>query len=139
MDGEAQARNVELVRAGLDSWVEGDREAALARFTEDVEVYVPPELGNAGTYLGIEQFNAWIAAWEEAWSDFSMEVTAVEAVGDRHVIATVNSRGTGSASGVEVGNTLKWVFGVKDEELEHLSLQPDQEAAREYAAARESG
>ena len=54
MESQVQKQNVELVREGLDDWIAGDREAAMATFTEDVEVYVPAELGNAGTYRGIE-------------------------------------------------------------------------------------
>ncbi len=134
---EAQQRNLELARAGLDSWIAGDREAAIATFTEDVEVYVPPELGNAGRYRGLEQFMAWAGDWEDAWSEFTMAVVSIEPVGERHVVAVITSTGTGSASGVEVGNTLGWVLGVRGERLEYLSLQLDLEAAREHALGRE--
>ncbi len=135
-----QQRNLELVRDGLGSWIQGDREAAIASFTEDIEVFVPSDLGNAGRYRGIEQFRSWFQAWDEVWTDYTMEARSIEAVGDRHVIALVDSRGTGTGSGVEVGNTLGWVFGVDDDShMDYLSLQPDLEAAREHARAREAG
>jgi ketosteroid isomerase-like protein len=51
-----QERNVELARDGLESWISGDRENAMATFTDDIEVFVPAELGNAGSYRGVEQF-----------------------------------------------------------------------------------
>ena len=131
---------VELARNGLQSWIAGDHEAAIATFTEDIEVFVPSELGNAGTYRGIEQFRSWFQAWDEAWSDFAMEVRSIEAVGDRHVVAVIDSRGRGTAIGVEVGNSLGWVLGVRgDGRMEYLSLQSDLEAAREHALAREAG
>ena len=56
------------------------------------------------------------------------------------MVALVDSRGTGTGSGVEVGNTLGWVFGVDDDShMDYLSLQPDLEVAREHARAREAG
>jgi ketosteroid isomerase-like protein len=134
-----QARNVELAREGLESWIEGDREAAIATFREDIEVFVPPELGNAGSYRGLEQFRSWFEAWDEAWSDFTMEVIVMEPVGERHVIAEIDSAATGTSSGIEVGNTLGWVLGVREGRLEYLSLQPNLEAARAHAQEREAG
>ena len=134
---EVQAKNVELAGDGLASWIAGDREAAIATFSDDVEVYVPPELGNAGSYRGIEQFRSWFRDWDEVWSDFTMEVRSIEPVGARHVAIEMDSSGTGTASGIEVGNTLGWVMEVRDEKLEYISIQPDLEAAREHALARE--
>ena len=134
---EVQAKNVELASDGLASWIAGDREAAIATFSDDVEVYVPPELGNAGSYRGIEQFRGWFQDWDEAWSDFRMEVRSIEPVGERHVIVEMDSKGTGTANGIEVDNTLGWVMEVRDENLEYISLLPDLEGAREHALARE--
>lgn len=136
---EAQRRNLELARDGFERWIAGDREGAIAAFADDVEVYVPTELGNAGSYRGLDEFGGWIEAWEEAWEEFTMGVAELEPVGERHVIAEVNSTGTGVASGLEVGNTLGWVLGVRDGKLEYLCLQPTLEAARAHALERESG
>jgi ketosteroid isomerase-like protein len=132
-------RRVELVAGGMADWIGGDREAAIETFTEDIEVFVPAELGNAGTYRGIDEFRAWFAAWDEVWTDYRMEVKAMEAAGDRHVVAEVANSGVGVGSGIEVGNTLGWVFSVSDDNrLDYLSLQPDLEAARRHALERES-
>lgn len=134
-----QQRNVELARDGLQNWIGGERDAAIATFTDDVVVYVPAELGNAGTYHGLEQFRSWIVAWDEAWSEFTMEVKSIEPVGERHVVAMIVSQGTGSASGIEVENTLAWVLGINDEErMDYLALQTDIETAREHAREREA-
>src|SRR5262245_39982373 len=100
-----QQRNVELARGGLESWIAGDHERAIATFSEDVEVFVPAELGNAGTYRGIDEFRSWFQAWDDAWSEFEMDVRTIEPVGERHVVALIDSRGTGVGSGIEVGNT----------------------------------
>jgi ketosteroid isomerase-like protein len=129
--------NLELVRGGLENWIAGEREKAIATFAEDLEVYVPPELGNAGTYRGIEQFRGWFQAWEEAWSEFEMSVESIEPVGERHVIALIASRGVGLGSGIEVSNELGWVLGVRDQQMDFLSLQPSLEEARAFAEVRE--
>ena len=100
---------------------------------------MPPELGNAGSYRGIEQFRGWFQDWDEAWSDFRMEVRSIEPVGERHVIVEMDSKGTGTASGIEVDNTLGWVMEVRDEKLKYISLLPDLNAAREHALGREGG
>ncbi len=134
-----QERNIELARDGLESWISGDRESAMATFTDDIEVFVPPELGNAGVYRGLEAFQRWFAAWDEAWSEFVMTVESIEPVGENHVVAMIRSRGVGVGSGVEVGNLLGWVIGVREGQMEFLSLQADRDAALELARERESG
>jgi ketosteroid isomerase-like protein len=134
--GDPQS-NVELARDGLQNWIKGDREEVIASFTEDIEVYVPPELGNAGTYRGREEFIKWVSAWEDVWDDYEMELSEVEGVGERHVIALVISRAKGSLSGIEVSNQLGWVIGIRDGRQEHLALLPDMEEARRYALERE--
>ncbi len=133
-----QAANLELVRGGLEDWIAGDHEAAIASFAGDLEVYVPAELGNAGTYTGIEQFRKWFEAWDEAWSEFEMSVDEIEAAGDHHVIAMIESRGVGAGSGIEVANRLAWVLCVRDGLMTFLSLQPDREHALALVRERDS-
>lgn len=133
----SQQRNLELVGGGMASWIAGDRDDAMATFTEDVEIFVPPELGNAGSYRGLEEFRRWFAAWDEAWSEFTMSVESIEPVGDRHVVAMIHSKGTGAGSGIEVENVLGWAIGVRDDRMEYLALQPDRDSALELARSRE--
>jgi ketosteroid isomerase-like protein len=135
---EEQEANVALARAGLEDWIAGNQEAAIATFTEDVEVYVPAELGNAGTYRGIEQFRRWFADWDEAWAEFEMAIDDIEPAGERHVVAMVVSRGVGAGSGIEVENRLAWVLGMRDGMMEYLSLQPDREHALALVAERDA-
>ena len=133
-----QEANLELAHGGLADWIAGNQEATIATFTEDVEVFVPAELGNAGTYTGIEQFRRWFAAWDEAWSEFEMKIEDIEPVGERHVVAMIQTRGVGAGSGIEVGNVLAWVLGIRDGRMEYLSLQPDREAAQALVHEREA-
>lgn len=133
------AENVEFVREGLEDWIAGNREEAIARFADDIEVFVPAELGNAGTFRGIEGFRGWFDAWYEAWSEFNMEFSDIRPAGDRHVTVMITSRGTGAGSGIEVENTLAWVIGVREAKMDFLSLQVDRAAAEALAAEREAG
>ena len=110
----------------------------MATFTDDIEVFVPPELGNAGVYRGLEAFQRWFAAWDEAWSEFVMTVESIEPVGESHVVAMIRSRGVGVGSGVEVENLLGWVIGLREGQMEFLSLQADRNAALELVRTRES-
>lgn len=132
-------RNLQLVRGGLEDWIAGDREATIATFTDDVEVLVPPELGNAGRYRGIDEFRSWFAAWDEAWSEFNMEIESIEPAGERHVVVIMRSKGVGAGSGIEVENVLGWAIGVRDDKMDFLSLQPDYEHALELVREREGG
>jgi ketosteroid isomerase-like protein len=133
-----QESNLKLANGGLEDWIAGDQEAAIATFADDVEVFVPPELGNAGSYTGIEQFRAWFANWDEAWSEFEMSIQDIEPVGERHVVAMIGSRGVGAGSGIEVANELAWVLGIREGKMEYLSLQPDRDAAHALVREREA-
>jgi ketosteroid isomerase-like protein len=133
-----QARNVEMARRGFGAWMRGDIDGALAVLTEDIEIYVPQELGNAGTYRGHTGFLSWVAQWEEAWSEFTYEIREMRPVGERHVVASVYNKGRGKSSGIEIEQTLGWVFGIRDDLCEFLSLQQDLPHALELAHEREA-
>jgi hypothetical protein len=62
-----------LLREGIAAFNRGDEEAVLAVLDPDVEVFTPPELGNAGTFHGHEGYTAWIESWLEAWDEFRIE------------------------------------------------------------------
>lgn len=132
-----QESNVELIRGAIEDWADGRRDRVMETLTGDVEVLVPPELGNAGSFRGKQAFVDWAREWDEAWSEFDMEIDRIEPVGKRHVIATIRSRGRGRGSGIEVENVLGWVLEVRIGLCSFLSLQPSYEHALELARSRE--
>lgn len=138
VSSSTQERNLALAREGFEHWLSGDVEGTLARFTEDVEVYVPPELGNAGTYRGKKEFLEWTSQWDEAWAEFNQEVKEIVPVGERHVVVTILNRGVGRGSGIEVEQVQGWVMGVRDGLMDYLSLQKSPEVAHELAREREA-
>jgi ketosteroid isomerase-like protein len=87
-----QERNVALAKAVMEVWMSGDVEAARAMLTEDVEVYVPTEIANAGTFRGHDEWLRWAQTWDEAWSEFSYEFEEALPVGDRHVVDREGAR-----------------------------------------------
>jgi ketosteroid isomerase-like protein len=136
---ESQRRNVDLAQKSFAAWSAGDRQVALSTLAEDIELFVPSDLGNAISSTGIDAFNQWNADWDEAWSQFELSVQLVEPIGDRHVVLEVANVGTGAGSGVEVANTLGWVLGVREDgKCDYIALQLDLESARALARERDA-
>lgn len=107
-------------------------------YDPDVVVYAPPEIGNAGTFHGIQGFLEWAGAWYEAWETFEQELVQVEPVGETHVIADTAQRGKGRGSGVEVERVASWLYDVRDEKVVYMSLYWDRDKALAEARQREA-
>ncbi len=129
---------VELIRGGFESWESGDVEATLALYDPEIEVYAPPEIGNAGTYHGTDGFLEWTRAWLEAWETFQQELVAVEAFGDTHALARVNQTGEGKGSGIRVERAATYIYDVRDGKLVFMALFFDHEKAVALAREREA-
>jgi uncharacterized protein len=95
-------RNVEIVRNAIAAYNAGDIDAVAALISPDLELYSTPEMPNGGLFHGREGFDEWLTQWLEAWDEFRLELVAVEAVDDRHVVADVRQIGRGAHSGIEL-------------------------------------
>lgn len=133
----SEERRVELIRQGFENWEAGDVEATLALYDPDVVVYAPPEIGNSGTFHGIDGFRRWSQDWFEAWETFEQELLSVEPVGERHVLSNVMQHGVGKGSGIKVDRGATYVYEIKDEKLVYMALFFDHDAARALAHERE--
>lgn len=131
--------NVAFGLRSFEIWLSGDVEGALALMSEDIEIHVPPELANAGTYRGHDAFLRWINDWDEAWTDYEMEVVSSAPAGERHVVSAVRQRAKGAGSGVEVAMDVVWLTEVRDEKIAALHLYTTEEEARRVAEEREAG
>ena len=129
---------VELIREGIEAWEAGDVDRAIGLYDPEVIVYAPPEIGNAGTFHGVDGFLAWTQAWFEAWETFSQEPTSIEPFGETHVISRVTQTGVGKGSGIEVVREATYVYDLRDEKLVFMALFFDHEAALAMARERES-
>jgi ketosteroid isomerase-like protein len=133
----SEDRRVQLVREGFEAWERGDFETATAMYDPDIVTYSPPEVGNSGTFHGVDGFFAWVQAWLEAWERFDQELLSIEPSGERHVIVRVLQHGVGRGSGVRVDRAATWVYEIRDERLVFLAIFFDHDAAVALARERE--
>lgn len=92
---------IELVRASLGAFLRGDLEAALSPASEDVVSVRAAPLPDPQTYHGTDGVIAMWNEWTAEFSEFTITIVDAVEVGDR-VIADVQQRGIGRASGAEV-------------------------------------
>jgi ketosteroid isomerase-like protein len=117
-----------LLREGIAAFHRGDEEAVLAVLDPDVEVFTPPELGNAGTFHGHEGYTAWIESWLEAWEEFRIEPIEIEQFGDEFIVL-MDARGRGKGSGAEVSLLIWWLYTVPVDRATRVHLYPTREGA----------
>jgi ketosteroid isomerase-like protein len=120
---------VELVSAGFAAYNRGDAEAVLALMHPEVEVHSSGTVGEAGTYHGHEGYLRWVSLWLDAWERFVIEADEVEELDEENVLVHVNQTGRGRGSGVEVTQTVTYLFTVRDDLLTRLHLYADREEA----------
>jgi ketosteroid isomerase-like protein len=135
---DVQERNVEFTRRSIGAWIAGDRSHVIEALADDIEVFVPSELANTGSYRGKDEFIRWIADWDEAWANLELDVRDLTPVGERHVIAVIRQRATGLGSGIPVEMEIAFLTDVRDAKIAALHLYATVEEAREVAERRES-
>lgn len=136
---EQQRQNLELTRRAFEAYDAENAEPLLALADEEIEVYMPPDLPNSGTFRGHGGYLEWLENWLEAWDDFSVEVRGMEPVGERHVVTSAVQTATGKGSGVPVEMQMAYLTEVSDGKVVALHLYLTPEEARRVAAAREAG
>ena len=94
-----QETNVELARRAFEAFNAGDADGVLALLDPEVEIYMPNELPNSGTFHGHAGYHRWTTNWLDAWEDVTFELQDVRDAGDR-VAVWVRARVRGRASGV---------------------------------------
>ena len=95
---------VEIVREIYAATARRDAATILALYDPEVELdssRVHGALMGGGTYRGHEGLRSWSRDWHEAWETIEYECEELIDVGDQ-VIAVVNVRGRGQASGAHV-------------------------------------
>jgi ketosteroid isomerase-like protein len=128
-----------IARSGFEGFSAHDPGTTLGLLARDVEVFSSPELANPGRFHGYDGYLEWIRAWNEAWENLNLEVTAVTSLGDRHVVAEVHQTGRGRA-GIEVSMDVAFLFEIDEDGLvSYLALLPDREQALAMAREREAG
>jgi ketosteroid isomerase-like protein len=103
-----------LIREGFEASNRGDREAALEAIDPDVEIVTETQAGAPTHYHGHEGYRAWNSGWYDVWTDVRWEVAEeIEQHGD-HFLVEVTTWGKGRGSGIELSQTLTWIFTIPE-------------------------
>jgi ketosteroid isomerase-like protein len=108
--------NVELVKAAIEAYIAGDRDAYLDFFAEDVEARPDASrFPEAKPLRGREQFRRFLAEIDEGWEGGASAgvIREVFPVGDR-VVARADWGGRGRASGIDLRSSLTSISTVRD-------------------------
>jgi ketosteroid isomerase-like protein len=133
-----QRTNLNLNRRAFDAFDAGDVDGVLALLDPEVEVYMPNDLPNSGTFRGHEGYLKWVGNWLEAWDDFTVEIREIEPVGERHVVAHARQSATGKGSGIPVEMEIAYMTETRDGRAIALHLYQSADEARRVAAEREA-
>ncbi len=131
MDGESA--NVELVRLGLEAYERQGLDGLLAHADPQIEVFIEPGLGGAGTYRGHEGLRRSGAEWLEAWRDFHLEPSEFIEVGESIVVVPNHQVGTGRESGVRVEGDIAYLFEFRDSKCARFHSYAETDRALEVA------
>jgi ketosteroid isomerase-like protein len=127
------AADVEAVRRLYAAFNEGDYEAATAMLHEEAELHQAPEVPDADSYYGREEFLRgmvrWLAGFEPG---FQYEPVEMRAVGDR-VFSRLILRGRGRDSGIEIEREGFNVWEVRDGKPSRCFAHFDELPARRRA------
>jgi ketosteroid isomerase-like protein len=133
-----QQTNLRLTARAFEAFNSGDTDAVLELLDPDVEIYMPTELPNSGTFRGHAGYLKWTANWLEAWENFAVEIRKMEPVGERHVVSQAHQSATGKGSGIPVEMDMAYMTESRDGKAIALHLYPSAEQARRIAQEREA-
>jgi ketosteroid isomerase-like protein len=117
-------QNVEVVRAALEAWSQGDWDAALRNATPDFVVDNSTALGEwRGVHRGHEEIRRMWAQLMEPWHEVEIDITDVIEARDDLVVASTRGRFVGR-DGIELPGPTRsgWVFRFRNENLAHLEF-----------------
>jgi ketosteroid isomerase-like protein len=127
--------NVEMLRRGYEH-VTGEllRELARSDFVWDTTTFrgaIRP-----GTFIGVDETNAWLADWLDSFEDWSIVIEEVFDAGDQ-VVAIVRQRGTAKHGGPEVEMRVAQVWTFRGGLAARMEMYADRGEALEAAGLSE--
>ena len=117
------AESVVIVEESLEHYLRGDYAAALAAFSEDVELVTELE-----RFRGHEGVVEEATRWEETWDAYRFDVEELVDAGDK-VVLLYRQYGRGRGSGVDVEECAGWVYTLSDGKIVRVEMLPDQATA----------
>ena len=123
------------MRRAWDTMVRRDA-SGLEYLDPDVEIEVGPELSpDAGTYRGHDGYRALLRQWFEPWEDVRYEPAEfIDGGGDLVIVVTrmrVRSR-----TGVEMANTIFFVYTIRESRITRIKQVPSRSAAFRIASEK---
>ena len=109
--------NVEVVRAGYDAFNQGDYEAWIGVYDENVEFLDLAETPDTGTFSGHAGVRFWLAKLQEAWGEGIRFEPLSIAQGDDVVVVDTLARGVGIGSDIKVEMTFYNVMRFRDQKV----------------------
>jgi ketosteroid isomerase-like protein len=109
--------NLELVRAWVRAFNEGDQEASVALCDADFELVESKTLPGAATVSGTEALVSYAHGWARNWSDQRWEVDELVDLPPDHVLLIARLWLRGLRSGIEVERRWAYLFTVRGERL----------------------
>ena len=125
--------NVDLLRRGyehVENTGELLREVARSDFVWDTSTFrgaIRP-----GTFVGVDETNAWLADWLDSFEDWSIVIEEVFDAGDQ-VVAIVRQRGTAKHGGPEVEMRVAQVWTFRGGLAARMEMYADRDEALEAA------
>ena len=106
-------QKVEIVRAMFEAFNRGDVEMARDALHPDAELHQPPEVADANSYYGREDFARGLSLWLSAFDDPRFEILEASEVDDR-VIMRIGVSGKGRASGINASAEFFHLWTLRD-------------------------
>jgi ketosteroid isomerase-like protein len=129
-------RNRALVEKAFDAFARRDVEAINALLDPEIKVMISDQLGQSGSWSGIDGFWESLAGWLEAFDeDYRTEVLAIDTPDDAHVIVEARQMGRGRASGVPVELVTYFMFEIRDGRATRYELHASREDAEAAIAS----
>ena len=121
--GAMARENVDIVRAGLDAYNRGDREAMLRDVAPDFELDMSRSIGLERGVYGLDRMLQWLDDLGETFESHRIEAEDFIAVGDQVVVpVTVHARGR---DGVEATARTANVYTLRDGAVTRICMYQD--------------
>jgi ketosteroid isomerase-like protein len=123
------SERIERIRAALAAF-ERTGEVAPGLLAPDFELRQASSIvDTAGVFTGPEAFGRAIGELSESFADLSFRPERWLDGPNGEVVALVHVRGRGRASGMEIDNNIAWVFTFEGEQVRHVEVYEEPDAA----------
>jgi ketosteroid isomerase-like protein len=124
--------NIGVVRDQYAATNERDFARAMAHYDADVEMVVPPGYIDPGVYRGRDAVGAWFGDWLTSFDrDARFDVTELRELDGGDVLLVADHHARGRSSGVEVHQTVVWLYGFRRGKIGRLEAYATREEALE--------